>query len=659
MANLNNIYSLQLLRNGQAYASRELAKQELERNAAGVTQDGVAVLARYLTGESPNKKIMTLIGFYAVASEMSATGAINTMTIVDVEGASEDVEELRQEINAKLGDGVTSANTATAQLQALSGNSSSTSAETSVAGAKKYTDGKLDELDYNLAKDDNKVVMSFEQTNGKISGTSDNLTNVKLGGYALDTTKTGAIAATDTVKDALSKLENNATAAKISNADGSINVTTATTGTDINVNIKSGEKVIKKDGNNGLYTDLDLVKITTGLPTTVKERYQLLASDDTQIGADIDIYKDSSLYSVYLGHVDDAITSSTNPTVIPGSGDTALCFIYLINDGTYTLVAVNVEEFIEENEFASGVTWDSAAKKVRGVVDSTSEKDSQATPQPFLTVGADGFKVSGIKDEIDRKINALDASLDDGTTAGTATQDHIKVSITEENGILTSLTVDETNIADKDKLEELSAKTFTVATSSNNSITTAVTDAADGTKSVDLITDASKIQMSGFTAAESGFTSITQSSSITEAFKAVEGHVIDNEEVVSAALNDLELRKANVTDLEEEIAARKAVDGQNGQTYVAHANKQYISAATSLDDADVKLNDAIASITSGWIDGVQVNGVDLPESANKVNILIEALNTAATSANSIVITQDNATGKLTFQLGTIDAGTYN
>ena len=50
---------------------------------------------------------------------------------------------------------------------------------------------------------------------------------------------------------------------------------------------------------------------------------------------------------------------------------------------------------------------------------------------------------------------------------------------------------------------------------------------------------------------------------------------------------------ASKTDLDAEIAARKAVDGQNGQTYAANANANYISNATSLNDADVKLDAAL------------------------------------------------------------------
>ena len=50
--------------------------------------------------------------------------------------------------------------------------------------------------------------------------------------------------------------------------------------------------------------------------------------------------------------------------------------------------------------------------------------------------------------------------------------------------------------------------------------------------------------------------------------------------------------------LEAEIAARKAVDGQTGQTYAANSNTTYISGASSLNDADAKLDVAISNEVS-------------------------------------------------------------
>lgn len=719
-----NVYSLQLLRNGAAYSSKTDAYNALQ-SASGLAQvekkDGVAVLARYIDGSN----IRTLVGYYAEASAMTEVGTANSfMTIIDVEGSSADIEELRN----MIGTGVTTANTVTKQLQDLSGTTADTSGTTSVEGAKAYTDDKfteeLSKLTATTQSGESKVIIDVTQDNGKITTTSANLTGVKLDGYTVGgddsgkvaatdtlgdalgklqgqidgmdkaassadgevvitvveddgkvteeksklkdvlltgyakTTDTGDIAATDSVNVALSKLENKVGANKITNADHSIVVTeptgTATT-TDVKVNIKSGENVIKL-GNDGIYTDLDLVKITTGLPTTIKERYQLLTSDDTQIGTDIDIYKDSAYKEIYLGTSADTIDTTTGEITKQEGDKQSLNYAYVKADGTYDLVKVDVSKFLSENEFASGVT--ATDHIVHGVVDSTSEKDSNNVD--FLTVGTDGFKVDGIKNEIDAKIAALDASVTGGTTAGTATADHIKVVVDEVDGKLTAVTVTETNIADADDLAALSAKTVTEIASSNDSITVAsgATTAADGTVKYDVITDASKIKMSGFTAAESGFSAISQSSSVTEAFKAVETYIITNEEVIAAALNDLEATKAEKTALEAEIAARKAVDGQNGDTYVANAGAKYISGATSLNDADLKLNAAIANITTGFIDGVKVNNIELPETDNKVNVQITAGTTATNTPNAIDVATNESTGEITLTLGTLDCGTY-
>ena len=50
---------------------------------------------------------------------------------------------------------------------------------------------------------------------------------------------------------------------------------------------------------------------------------------------------------------------------------------------------------------------------------------------------------------------------------------------------------------------------------------------------------------------------------------------------------------ADADDLTDEIAARKAVDGQSGDTYAANSGTNYISSATSLNNADVLLDTAL------------------------------------------------------------------
>lgn len=755
-----NIKSIQLLRNTSLlYATRADALAALTSSEVpAAATDGTPVLARY---KNESGAIITLVGYYAVSSAITGADTATThMTVFDYEGNIADIEELKN----RLGTGITTANTATAQLTALSGNNSSTSADTSVEGAKRYADGLIDSLDVSdtavdgsyvsqvsetngkisvsrvalpdasSVADENKVVTDVTQSKGAITATAANITGVKLAGYvegsdadiaATDTlgealgklqgqinamdksadvvagqvvttvaeedgkvtetkanvkdlqlggysksSSTGAIASADTVNEALSKLENKAAAITITNADGSINVTTGASGTDINVNIKSGEHVLAKDGNAGLYTNISLSSITPS-STTVKEEYQLTATDGTKLGDTIKIYKDSSIVQIYLGTSGDSVDEETGEITKLEGEKQYLNYVYFNADGKYEMTKINISVFITEQEFASGVTFDSTENKVKGVVDSTSEKDESNVA--FLTVGAEGFKVSGIKDAINTKINKLDADVSGNST-------HVTVNVVEANGIVTGVNIVEDNIANANDLAALSAKTVTEVGSSNDSISATSSATADGTVKYDIVTDASKVKMTGFTAETSGLTAITTASTITEAVKAIESEIIRNEEITSTALNDLEDRKAEKTDvntmynhledeirelqsgtsadLADEIAARKAVDGQNGQRYVANAGKKYISGATSLNNADILLNDAIENITGNWIEGVQINGKDLLETSNKVNAQFSASTTYSDSANAIVITQDDATGGLTFALGTLDAGTY-
>lgn len=603
--NNNNVQNVKFLRNQTPFESRELARQALEDNK-GIAADGTALLARY----TADNDVKTLVGFVA---EVNSTKYV---TIFDVEGGSEEVEKLRKEINAKLGEGITSANTATAQLAALSGNAQSTSAETSVAGAKKYAYDLLGTLDYEDTAVAGEYVSEVDQVDGKIA-----VTRVELPSYA-DTAvakKVVIAVAEDKGQIVVSRGEISSSAETMvltDNADGGVNFEVNIDGASI-VQDPTTNKIKVADSaltqyfgdektihaevdastNKKTFNTLLQISATTPTDTNVKEQYNLVNASGETIGATIKIYKDSSLYNAYLGHMDDTIAGDP-PVVTPGTGDAALCFIYHKEDGSYTLVPVNVESFLEESEFASGVT--ATNHIVHGVVDSTSEKDSQDTPVDFLTVGADGFKISGIKNEIDRKLNAVVENLDATVTGETANQ-HISISIEELDGKLvqSGLTITESNIANADDLAELSAKTVTNIKSTNSSIDISTANTADGTVEVDVITDADKIQMSGFTADnEKVFSGISESDSIATAF-------------------------------------------EKADTVVTGIN-------TKVDDIDNK-----------YISGVSVNNHAVTVANKVAPISITAATSAvtATSTEAIVVNTDNS-GNITLGLATIDCGTY-
>ena len=102
-----NIWSLGLLRNGKVYPNKEAALAAY----AQTTNDGVAKLVRYLepvVGGDPI--IRTLVGFYADADEMKdAGGGQSSYTILDIDGISGDLDELKAAvaaINDIIGDGI-------------------------------------------------------------------------------------------------------------------------------------------------------------------------------------------------------------------------------------------------------------------------------------------------------------------------------------------------------------------------------------------------------------------------------------------------------------------------------------------------------------------------------------------------------------------------
>jgi len=604
----NNVQNVKFLRNQNPYVSREAARQALENNK-GFATDGTALLARYEDGNT----IKTIVGFVA------ESGNTKYITIIDVDGSSADI----QEIWNTLGEGVSTASTVSDQLEALRGDTASTSADTSVEGAKKYADGLIGTLDYTgVTTGDGVYVTNVTQADGIVAATTATLPS------SADT----AVAKKVVIAVSEDKGQIEVSRGEITSTDNTIVLTDgADGGIDFSVNVDNDTLVVNtgtgvisvassalvqyegdddtiqisaaEAGVRTVSSPLTIQKITTGLSEEVREEYHLVGASGTTIGDPVKIYKDSHIVSI--DYIDDPADEHYQN----------LEYVYVNDSGATSTTYVDMSELVLEAEFASGLTIENHV--ARGVVDPTSEKDSQDTPVDFLTVGANGFKVSGIKDEIDRQLDAVVADLD-ATVTGATSGSHVTISIEELDGKLvqSGLTIEENDIASASDLAELSGKTVTAITSSNSSITASIDDAA-GCKSYDIITDASKIKMSGFTS-DSVLSGITSSSSITDAFGVVEDVIEENERVTAEALTDLDSR----------------IDTVSG-------------------DVD--------TIKSEYISGVSVNGVAVTP-ANKVAPIAVSSSTSAATASSteaIVVTTDQNTGAITLGLAGIDCGYYD
>lgn len=404
----------------------------------------------------------------------------------------------------------------------------------------------INAMDKTASAADGQVVTTVSEANGVVSETKANVKDLQLGGYSKDTSATGSITATDTINAALSKLENIIAANEISNKDGSIVVTeptgTATT-TDVKVNIKSGEKVIKLDENGlGLYTNLDLVKITDteSLPATVKERYEFRDSNGNKIGESIDIAKDSHIVSIRYDE----------------SAQT-LIYTYMDVEGTEKTVDVNMAHLVLESEVENGIQSNSGKLSIK--LDTTGVDTGNGK---FLSVGENGLKLDGVSDAIKAAVDALDVT-------DAAVNGQYVSSVSETDG---KILVSRADIS-KAPLNEYAKGTDATAVAAADTVNQAISK---------LENQIDKAKAAATTKVVEG-TDEGNNMTITSAAGA------DNSVTYTVSLTDVASKAA----LDAEIAARKAVDGQDGQTYAKNTSANYIADASSLNDADVKLDAAI------------------------------------------------------------------
>ena len=356
------------------------------------------------------------------------------------------------------------------------------------------------------------------------------------------------------------------------------------------------------------------VKLSAVTPssTTVKEEYALYNGNGAQLGDSIKIYKDQSLVSITLEDSD-------------GSGKTGqyLKYTYIDVNGDTQSTYVNISSLLVEAEFKSGVTADSNGI-VHGVVDSASES--------FLTVGANGFKLSGVQDAINSAINGLDST-------GTTSEFHAITSITITDGKITEVgqtdkinsaitsvsaeTVDLSGVKNADDLKAIEALTATSGilrkTGENTWDLANVVTSLDGVASNGSLVDALTVK----NAIGGVDTKLQELSGSVETFSAatvaeiarVEGKLSDDEKVVAESINQLRTKVDKV---------QEGAGLNNDGSYAPHSTANYIKGATSLDDADMKLDSAVKalaeSMTGSTADINELSGQVQTLSGSVVNI---------------------------------------
>ena len=200
---------------------------------------------------------------------------------------------------------------------------------------------------------------------------------------------------------------------------------------------------------------------------------------------------------------------------------------------------------------------------------------NQAFSKIEVTIEANEHTTAAALTDIDNRIKGMDKAAD-------AADGQVVTTVSEENGVVseTKAYVKDLELGGYEK--DASAKRPIGGTDTINTALSKLENAIDAAKAaattkVEKDANASHLTLANSTAADGSVTYTIGESDI-----------------------------ASKTALDAEIAARKAVDGQSGQTYAANGSAKYISGATSLNDADVKLDAALKGV-SDKVDGIKYN----------------------------------------------------
>lgn len=201
---------LQLLRSSQLYSSLAAAKTAVQGTNASA-KDGEIRIARYNAGTEQAPEIKSLLCVFHNASGITPAG---WTFVQDSDAANAALQTEVDAIETAVGLSESGA------YQAPSG-TNYLGETTSVMGALGALDTAVDGIqdainamdenenygDNDTVTSDGKVITAVKQVDGAVSALSSDFSDLKLAGYS-KTNDSGAIAATDTVEQAFSKLEN-------------------------------------------------------------------------------------------------------------------------------------------------------------------------------------------------------------------------------------------------------------------------------------------------------------------------------------------------------------------------------------------------------------------------------------------------------------------
>ena len=160
----------------------------------------------------------------------------------------------------------------------------------------------------------------------------------------------------------------------------------------------------------------------------VKEAYKVVSVNKegtkTTVGDIIKIYKDSSLVSIDYTEVNDKSKKGQ-----------FLKYVYTLADGTEKTVYVDMSKLVDQAEVEKGI---------QAIDGKLSIKIAEGNEADFLTVDANGLKLSGVKTAIDTAKNEVQGKLDAEITRATQAEEANKAAIGTNAAAIAKLNGDKT-----------------------------------------------------------------------------------------------------------------------------------------------------------------------------------------------------------------------
>lgn len=330
----------------------------------------------------------------------------------------------------------------------------------------------------------------------------------------------------------------------------------------------------------------------------VKEAYKLVDKSGATAGQVIKIYKDSSLKSVTLENV-----------AVEGGQDTQnLVLTYILADGGESVVRLDVSSFVSEAEFKNGL------QVINGEVSVKLAEGSEA----FLSVDANGVKLSGVQNAIDTAVGAAKSEL------------------LGETGTTDSVTFAGLN----DRIDALEG-----AVGEGGSVSEQIKSAIESLDSEDAAVEGSYVSKVSQTDGK-----------------------ISVERVALPTVAEVKSEGQAIVSVKQDAGVVTAVAGDIAASHVTFSDDTLTS--TTVEDALKEVDARVDSVSSSYLKNINVNDISGTVASNVASLTIKGANVAVADSyteveyptftdTSITFTKVAATDKLDAALSKIEGNIKN